>query len=97
LADAQWLISTDTAAIHLASVLGTRVLNLSVGPVRFRETGPYGNGHYVIRAPDLKAEAVYVAWTYATTEWQHKRELPVEEHFANLGAKSHLDTLEIYR
>ncbi len=44
----QWLLSGDTAAIHLASVLGTRVLNVSVGPVRFGETGPYGNGHYVI-------------------------------------------------
>lgn len=46
----QWLFSGDTAAIHLASVLGTRVLNVSVGPVRWSETGPYGNGHYVITA-----------------------------------------------
>ncbi len=44
----QWLIAGDTAAIHLASLLGTRVLNLSVGPVRFTETGPYGNGHYIV-------------------------------------------------
>jgi ADP-heptose:LPS heptosyltransferase len=45
---AQWLLAGDTAAIHLASVLGTRVLNVSVGPVRWTETGPYGNGHYVV-------------------------------------------------
>ena len=44
----QWLLSADTAAIHLASVLGTRILNLSVGDVRWWETGPYGNGHYVV-------------------------------------------------
>ena len=44
----EWLMGGDTAAIHLASVLGVRVLNVSIGPVRFRETGPYGNGHYVI-------------------------------------------------
>jgi len=44
----QWVIAGDTAVIHLASVLGTRVLNLSIGPVRWSETGPYGNGHYVI-------------------------------------------------
>lgn len=44
----QWLFATDTAAIHLASVLGTRVFNISVGPCRFNETGPYGNGHYVV-------------------------------------------------
>jgi ADP-heptose:LPS heptosyltransferase len=44
----QWVLSGDTAALHLASVLGTRVLNLSVGPVRWAETGPYGNGHYIL-------------------------------------------------
>ncbi|MEK7399559.1 MAG: glycosyltransferase family 9 protein, partial [Candidatus Poribacteria bacterium] len=43
-----WLFSGDTAAIHLASVLGTRVFNVSVGPVKLPETGPYGNGHYII-------------------------------------------------
>ncbi len=45
-----WVFSTDTAAVHLASVLGTRVLNISVGPVRWAETGPYGNGHYIVAA-----------------------------------------------
>ena len=44
----QWLVAGDTAAIHLASILGTRVINLSIGPVRWAETGPYGNFHYVI-------------------------------------------------
>ncbi|OFZ55357.1 MAG: hypothetical protein A2428_13535 [Bdellovibrionales bacterium RIFOXYC1_FULL_54_43] len=46
--DCNWVFSADTAAIHLASILGTRVLNVSVGPVRWTETGPYGNGHYVL-------------------------------------------------
>lgn len=47
-ARSSWVISGDTSVVHLASVLGTRVIQLSVGPVRFFETGPYGNGHYVI-------------------------------------------------
>ena len=51
-----WIIAGDTAVIHLASVLGTRVLNLSIGGVRFDETGPYGNGHYVI-ASSLPCDA----------------------------------------
>ena len=54
----QWIFSGDTAAIHLASVLGVRVLNLSLGPVRLEETGPYGNGHIVIRS-DLPCEACH--------------------------------------
>lgn len=55
-ARSQWLFAADTAAIHLASVLGVRVFNISVGPVRYFETGPYGNGHYVI-APAHICEA----------------------------------------
>ncbi len=106
LADAQWVVSADTAALHLASVLGTRVLNVSVGPVRFRETGPYGNGHYVVRpnkpgaesaVNDIPAEAVYAAWTYASTEWQHRRDLSLAEHFANLGSNQFLSQVEVYR
>jgi ADP-heptose:LPS heptosyltransferase len=97
LGDAQWVVSADTAAIHLASVLGTRVLNVSVGAVRFRETGPYGNGHYVVRGEGLSAEAVYAAWTYAATEWQHRRELPLAEHFANLGSSGELAKADVLR
>lgn len=101
LADAQWVLSADTAALHLAAVLGTRVLNISVGPVRFRETGPYGNGHYIIKSTSreqiLTADAAYAAWTYASTEWQHRRELAVSEHFNNLGSSKLLSRIEIYR
>ncbi|HCM41098.1 MAG: hypothetical protein A2Z97_11010 [Bdellovibrionales bacterium GWB1_52_6] len=50
IASCHWVFSCDTAALHLASALGTRVLNVSVGPVRYLETGPYGNAHFVIRA-----------------------------------------------
>ena len=46
----QWVIAGDTAAVHLASILGTRVLNLSLATYRSAETGPYGNGHYVLSA-----------------------------------------------
>jgi ADP-heptose:LPS heptosyltransferase len=101
LADAQWAISADTAAVHLASVLGTRVLNVSIGPVRFRETGPYGNGHYVVRGPSAEAplspEAVYATWTYAATEWQHRRELPFTEHLQNLESTDLLGKIEVFR
>jgi ADP-heptose:LPS heptosyltransferase len=64
---AQWLIATDTAAVHLASVLGTRVLNLSFGGVRWNETGPYGNGHYVV-ASNLPCEACEIPGSTARHE-----------------------------
>lgn len=101
LADAQWVLSTDTAALHLASVLGTRVLNVSIGGVRFRETGPYGNGHYVVKSASrekpLNSDAVYAVWTYASTEWQHRRETPIFEHFKNLGNSTLFTDVEVYR
>jgi ADP-heptose:LPS heptosyltransferase len=114
---AQWLISGDTAAVHLASVLGTRVLNVSVGPVRWAETGPYGNGHYVVasglpcagcesRSDDLAAhacrdnvtaEATYAAWSYAASEWAHRRNITIESHFSRLGYTEQLATVDIRR
>ena len=97
----QWLISGDTAAIHLASLLGTRVLNLSLGNASYAETGPYGNGHYVIKPTHsevtISPALIYSTWTYAHSEWAHKKKTSLEEHFAHLNGRSTLDGFEIYR
>jgi hypothetical protein len=112
----QWVFSCDTAAIHLASVLGTRVLNVSVGPVRWSETGPYGNGHYVISGntpcpgcenrvlavnhtcrESVDPDAVYATWAYASSEWAHRRQNPIEAHFSQLGWSDRLPGVRIYR
>lgn len=114
----QWLLAGDTAAIHLASILGTRVLNVSIGPVRHTETGPYGNGHYVISAAEacdgcarmeqhdpaahscrgkVSYEAVYAAWSYASSEWMHRRQIAVDTHFSRLGWSAHLAPVRVER
>jgi ADP-heptose:LPS heptosyltransferase len=98
----QWLFSCDTAAIHLASVLGTRVINLSVGPVRFLETGPYGNGHYVITSTDnqkneITPEAACGTWLYGISEWLHKRQTPIENHFDALDWNAELGKVNVFR
>jgi len=46
------LLTNDTGPMHLAVAVGTPVVNLSVGHVDFRETGPYGPGHWVVQ-PDI--------------------------------------------
>jgi ADP-heptose:LPS heptosyltransferase len=46
------LITNDTGTMHVATGVGVPVLNLSVGPISFWETGPYGPGHWVVQ-PDL--------------------------------------------
>lgn len=62
-----WLCSGDSAAIHLASILGTRVLHVAAAESRWWETGPYGNGHYVMTPTDkaLDSKMIYQIWSYA--------------------------------
>lgn len=44
------LVTPDTGPMHLADLLGVRVLNLSMGNVNAHETGPYGCGQRILRA-----------------------------------------------
>ena len=44
------LVSGDTGTMHLATAVGTRVLALFLGTALCHETGPYGEGHFVIQA-----------------------------------------------
>lgn len=129
IASCRWVFSGDTAAISLASLLGTRILNISVGPVRWFETGPYGNGHYVLRteAPcegclahekpenakqqimshtcgEISPEAAYATWSYASSEWAHRRALSFEEHCSCLklaesseSIAEHLKRVQVFR
>lgn len=62
LQECQLMLASDTGPMHLAVGVGTPVINLSVGHVDFRETGPYGPGHWVVQpvldcAPCDMAEA----------------------------------------
>lgn len=52
LTECKMLLTNDTGPMHLAVAGGTPVVDLSVGHVDFRETGPYGPGHWVVQ-PDL--------------------------------------------
>ncbi|MCC2643008.1 MAG: putative Glycosyl transferase, family 9 [Nitrospira sp.] len=52
LAQCRLLLTNDTGPMHLAVGVGTPVVDLSVGHVDFRETGPYGPGHWIVQ-PDI--------------------------------------------
>ncbi len=47
---ADLLVSNDTGPLHIATAVGTRVIDISLASVHFRETGPYGEGHFVVTA-----------------------------------------------
>jgi ADP-heptose:LPS heptosyltransferase len=98
----QWLFACDTASVHLASVLGTRVLNISPGATRWAEVGPYGNGHYVVSAAtagttDVAPEAVYSAWSYGALEWSHRRQISLKDHAEQNRMSSSLSSVRVLR
>jgi hypothetical protein len=43
-------ITPDTGPMHIADYLGVPVLNLSLGPVNPRETGPFSSGQFIVQA-----------------------------------------------
>ncbi|BCA54774.1 putative Glycosyl transferase, family 9 [Nitrospira sp. KM1] len=49
LAESRVLLTNDTGPMHLAVAVQTPVIDVSVGHVDFRETGPYGRGHWVVQ------------------------------------------------
>ena len=97
IARSSWLISSDSPALHLASILGTRVLYLATEGERFQESGPYGNGHYVLRPMkgELSSESVYATWLYAATEWFHSRKESLQDHLKRVGLVE--GELQVYR
>ena len=44
------LVSNDSGTMHIATAVGTKVVELSLGAAYFRETGPYGEGHMVVES-----------------------------------------------
>jgi ADP-heptose:LPS heptosyltransferase len=86
----QWMVASDPAAIHLASLLGTRVLQLAHKPEKWAEWGPYGNGHYVVSADagvQISPQIVRAIWGYAHGEWAHQRETSLVEYLKSEGIK----------
>lgn len=67
------LITNDTGPMHVAAAAGTRVMDISSGPVSAFETGPYGAGHVVVEPETacypcpLDAECHHFACRFALT------------------------------
>lgn len=44
------LVTNDTGTMHVAAALGVRIVALFESSAYFRETGPYGSGHWIIQS-----------------------------------------------
>jgi hypothetical protein len=102
----QWIFTADTAAVHLASVLGTRILNLywGEGAPQYSERGPYGTGHYLLTCDttsgqpgDITPETAYVVWLYGSNEWATRGQVSLETHALRLGWGDYLKKSNVLR
>ena len=99
-----WLFSTNTSAIHLASLLGTRIVALLAHDARLTNAGPYGNGHYVLSpiistqaTQAIPPECVYATWEYGSNEWLHRRQSGLTAQFGRHQWQDLISQVHIYR
>jgi ADP-heptose:LPS heptosyltransferase len=47
---ADFLVTNDTGVMHVAATTSTTIIDLCFSNVYFRETGPYGDGHFAVQS-----------------------------------------------
>lgn len=85
----RWIISGEHPGVHLAGVLGTRVLFVCDEKLDLYQKGPYGNGHLILLYPEKThpaVESLYALWTYVSRGSMYER---------NHSLVSHLETFDI--
>lgn len=84
-----WIVSHRPLPAMMASILGTRSLQLAEDCSPDFTTAAYGNGHLLLHATDasvpLVPEAAYAAWSHAHFAWSHRGNRSFEEHLGALG------------
>lgn len=68
------LVTNDTGTMHLAAAVGTRIVALFESSAYFRETGPYGSGHWIIQSREVRDYGAR-----SEEELNRTRRIPVED------------------
>ncbi len=56
-----YIITPDTAMVHLASICNTKIIYLAYGNVRPEETGPYGDDHHILNIKNVNIQDLLIA------------------------------------
>ncbi|MES3038147.1 MAG: glycosyltransferase family 9 protein [Bdellovibrionota bacterium] len=75
--NSKMVISGDTAIIHLAALVGTQSLTLSLGSSDFRKTSAFGPGHFVL-SPNTKCKPCHHSKACTQTSHLCEEDLPPE-------------------
>jgi len=85
----KWSICASSRPAQLASLLGTRVLQLSHRKDPSTVQSAYGNQHLLLSTTDEKVqlvpEAVYAAWSFGQYEKNHQQNWDFAQHLDRLG------------
>lgn len=99
-----WFFAAKTSAVHLAGLLGTRVMQIHPGDKTWRESGPYGNGHLILIPSDAKLglrsidpESVYASWSYCAGSSLLQRNVTLRDHFRKTGASAFFANSRLYQ
>ncbi|MBU6376482.1 MAG: hypothetical protein KGQ59_10835, partial [Bdellovibrionales bacterium] len=99
LTQCQWLITSTHYSANLASILGTRVLEICKDHSPDYTRAAYGNGHLLLAPTDISVpvvpEATYAAWSYLHFEWSHRRSRSFEQHLEKLGFSRLSDWIDL--
>ncbi|MFN7684606.1 MAG: glycosyltransferase family 9 protein [Oligoflexia bacterium] len=97
----RWMIACSPLPAQLASLLGTRVLQLSHRKNPSSIQAAYGNQHLLLSTTDdsvpLAPEAVYAAWSFGHYERIHHKGWNFERHLEQLGFTSLMEWTELRR
>ncbi len=101
LGQCRWVITCSPLPAHLASLLGTRVLQISNLKDPSWIQAAYGNQHLLISTTDEKVpvapEAVYAAWSFGQYEKIHPEFWSFSKHLDRLGFSSLTEWTELKR
>lgn len=100
-----WLIAGESAAVQLASLLGTQVFQIRDRDQRpLQINGPYGNGHYVLSPKtegcdetEFTAEQVAAVFGFASSEWSIHRAASLGRHLHERGLSDFIEKGAVLR